>query len=122
MNSIVISPYQSPFSDLTSSELLEELWEEGIDWQFKPHFSWFKKSGGPSFVVSVLMMLFSEIVYRKPCQELCAFKPQDSDEIDTTKSRMELGSAVGHPSCRAHYLSMILSSLVLRCTDCLSDI
>ncbi|KAF8181482.1 hypothetical protein BJ912DRAFT_1044602 [Pholiota molesta] len=49
MNTIVISPYQSPFSDLTSSELLEELWEEGIDWQFKPHFSWFKKSGARSF-------------------------------------------------------------------------
>jgi hypothetical protein len=65
---------QCPFYDLDSDELLEELWEEGLNREFKPP-SYCPKDRGMSFVLSVLQIPFNGIVYRKLCQELCAFEP-----------------------------------------------
>jgi hypothetical protein len=46
---------QSPFYDLDSDELLEELWEEGANREFKTP-SYFPKNRGLSFVLSVLQI------------------------------------------------------------------
>jgi hypothetical protein len=85
---------QCPFHDLNSDELLEELWEEGANREFKTP-AYCPKYRGLPFVLLALWTQFSETVYRKLCQELCAFEPQDSGEIDKAESGFELGSAVG---------------------------
>jgi hypothetical protein len=85
---------QCPFHDLDSDELLEELWEEGADREFKTP-AYCPKYRGLPFVLLALRTQFSEIVYRKLCQELCTFEPQDPGEIGKVESGVELGSAVG---------------------------
>jgi hypothetical protein len=85
---------QSPFHDMGSDELLEELWEEGANREFKLP-SYCPKDRGSSFVLSVWQIPFNEIVYRELRQELRAFEPQDPGEIDKAEGGVEFGSAVG---------------------------